>query len=324
MTDIQQDFKRSSRFGIIGVGVVMVLTAAIALLFGSGANPTGALIAIFAIVFGFVGALLYLQRRDVDKAEAKSNQEAIEAVEPVDDPTTADQMSLLADLATGPIDRKAIAGASARTWKIARGSIGSGAVMIVLIACAVMPWQLSAGKEMWSLVTFVPAIILYAVYLAARVIMPGGTLDQAYDDAAPTVAPLGLTETERPKVKIRRRPFGSQPMQHELEGAIAYAGERHGRAVSVRIEGNTVTTELSGKVTGFEVKARGERLKANPSSPEAVAAVLEPLRASSYWKGVTGRGGNHGVTVERKGNGAGAHWMRDLWLAEHLAEAAKD
>ncbi len=321
--DVQQEFKRSSRFGIIGVGVVMALCAAIALLFGSGANPTGALIAIFAIVFGFVGVLLYLQRRDVDRAEEKAEREVLEPSEPVTDPTVADQMDLLADLATGPIDREAIAAATGRTFGIARKSIGSGAVMIVLIACAVLPWQLSAGKEAWSIVTFVPAIVLYAVYLGAKAIMPGGTIDKAYDDATPTVAALGLSEAERPKVRIRHTPMGPRQFDHDLEGAIAYSGKRHGRPVSIRIEGNTVITTLGGKVSGFEVKTRGERLKANSSSPAAVAAVLEPLRASSYWKGVVVRGGNSGVTVERKGNGAGQHWMRDLWLAEHLADAAK-
>ena len=323
MTDIQQEFKRSSRFGIVGVGVVMVLCAAIALLFGSGADPTGALIAIFAIVFGFVGVLLYLQRRDVDRAEERSNRELIEPAEPVTDPTVADQMDLLADLATGPIDREAIAAATGRTWGTARKSIGSGAVLMVLIACAVVPWQLSAGKEVWSIVTFVPVIVLYAVYLAAKAIMPGGTIDRAYDDAAPTLSALGLTEAERPKVRIHETPMGPRPFDHDLEGAAAYTGRRHGRTVSVRIEGNTVVTTLSGQVAGFEVKARGERLKAGPTSPPAVAAVLEPLRASSDWKGVVARGGNSGVTVERNGNGAGLHWMRDLWLAEHLADAAK-
>ncbi len=323
MTDVRQDFKRSSRFGIVGIGVVMVATAAIALIFGSNsANPTGALIAIFAIVFGFVGVLLYLQRHDVDRAEAKSKLEAIEPSEPVVDPTLADQMSLLADLATGPIDREAIAAASGRTWAIARGSIGSGAVLMVLIACAMLPWQLSAGKERWSLVVFVPAIIIYAVYLSARVIMPGGTLDQAYDASGPTLGALGLTEAERPKVKIRRQPLGPQPLKHGLEGAIAYTGERHGRQVSIRIDGSGVTTTLGGSVHGFDVKAKSERLRATSSSPAAVAAMLEPLRASSYWKGVIVRGGNHGVTVERTGSGGGEHWLRDLWLAEHLAEAA--
>ena len=323
MTDIRRDFRRSSRFGIVGVLVVMALTATIALLFGSGANPTGALLAIFAIVFGFVGLLLYLQRRDVDEAEERSQREALEATGPVGDPTTADHMSLLADLATEPIDREAIVAASGRTWAVARGSIGSGAVMIVLIACAVVPWQLSGGQEVWSIVTFVPAIVLYAIYLAARAIMPGGTIDRAYDDADPTLRALGLTEDERPQVRIRRRPFGSQPFGHDVEGAIAYSGARRGRRVSVRIDARGATTTLSGAVQGFEVEARGERLRASPKAPGEVAAVLEPLRPSSVWKGVEARGGDRGVTVQRTGSGAGRHWMCDLWLAEHLADAAR-
>jgi uncharacterized membrane protein len=321
-TDIRQDFKRSSRFGLVGVGVVMALVAAVALLFGSGANPTGALIAIFAIVFGFVGVMLYLQRRDVDRAEDKSKQDLLDPIEPVTDPTAADEMSLLADLATSKVDMEAIAAASGRTWGTARKSIGSGAVLIVLIACAVVPWELSAGKETWSMVTFVPAIVLYAVYLAVKAIMPGGTLDRAYDDATPTFAALGLSEVERPKVRIRRTPLGQQQFDTSLEGAVAYTGERHGRDVSVRIEGTTATTTLGGAVNGFEVKGRGERLKADESSPDAVAAVVKSLSASSDWTGVVARGGNSGVTVTRKGTGAGAHWMLDLWLAEHLAGAA--
>jgi hypothetical protein len=77
-------------------------------------------------------------------------------------------------------------------------------------------------------------------------------------------------------------------------------------------------------VQPFEVEAKGERLRAAPGAPAAVAAVLAPLRASSYWKGVEATGGPGGVTVERDGAvAAGEHWMRDLWLAERLAEAAK-
>ena len=103
--------------------------------------------------------------------------------------------------------------------------------MMVLIVCAVVPWLLF--QWIWSLVIFVPLIVVYAVYLAARVIMPGGTLDQAYDDAAPTIAALGLTEAERPKVEIRRSRSARGPAPR-AGGAIAYAGERHGRGVSVR------------------------------------------------------------------------------------------
>ena len=78
---------------------------------------------------------------------------------------------------------------------------------------------------------------------------------------------------------------------------------------------------MSGAVVPFEVKAKGERLRAAPGAPPAVEAALKPLRASSFWKGVTVGGGAEGVTVERKGTGE--HWMRDLWLAERLADAAK-
>jgi hypothetical protein len=319
VSDVRADFKRSSRFGLIGVGVVAVLTAVVALLFGSNsANPTGALIAIFVIIFGFVAVLLCLQARDVDSAEAKGKLAAAVPTEPVTDPTTVELPSLLAALAIKPIDQEALAQASGRTWGMARGSIRSAGILIVLIFCAVVPFEVT--HEYWSMVTFVPAIIIYTVYLAARVLMPGGGLDQAYDDSAATTDPLGLTMTERPQVRIRRQPFGPQPLRHELEGAVAYSGERHGRAVSIRIESGATTT-LSGAVKPFEVKAKSERLHATPSSPAAIAAAVEPLRASSYWKGVAARGGPRGVVVEREGGG-GEHWMRDLWLAERLAEAA--
>ena len=180
------------------------------------------MIAILGLIFGFVAVLMYLQRRDLDAAASRSKLEAMAATEPVADPTVADQPSLLADLATGPIDSQAIADASGRMWDIARGSISSGAKMMVLIFCAVVPWQLFQFK--WSLVVFVPLIILYAVYLGARVIMPGGTLDQAYDDSAATLAALGLSEAERPRVRIRQQAVGPQPFKHETEGASVYTG----------------------------------------------------------------------------------------------------
>ena len=51
--------------------------------------------------------------------------------------------------------------------------------------------------------------------------------------------------------------------------------------------------------------------------------MIAPLRASSYWKGVRfsggagrGRGGALAAAVRE-------HWMRDLWLAERLADAAR-
>jgi hypothetical protein len=319
MSGVRENFKRSSRFGLAGVFVVAALTAAIALVFGQGsANPTAALAVILAIVFIFVFVLLRLQRADLDSAEARSKLEAAAPTDAFTDPTTVELPSLLAALAIKPIDHDAINRASSNTWGIARGSINSAGVLMVLIFFAVVPWQLFQFK--WSLIVVVPIIVLYASYLAARAIGSGGTLDQAYEDSAATTEPLGLELVERPEVVVRRR-IGGSGAQADVVGAVAYSGRRHGRAVSIRIEGGATTT-LSGAVKPFEVKVKGERLRASASSPGPVAAVIDPLRPSSYWKGVTITGSAGGVTVERKKAG-GEHWMRDLWLAERLADAAR-
>jgi hypothetical protein len=297
----------------------MALTAAIALLFAQdNAHPTGAMIAILAIVFAFVFVLLRLQRSDVDAGEAKSRLKAAAAAGPVDDPTTVDLDALLGVLAVKPIDRQAIDAASARTWAFARGSISSATILMLLIACAVVPWQLFTAY--WALYVFVPIIVVYVSYLAARAIGAGGQLDQAFDDSAATLEPLGLRLTERPKVVVHRRLVGPGA-QADLEGDIAYEGERYGRHVSVRIDGGHATTALGGATREFEVEAHDERLRAGEGAPPAVAEALAPLRASSYWKGVTVKGGAGGIVVERKRDG-GVHWMRDLWLAERLAAAA--
>jgi hypothetical protein len=315
----QQEFKRSSRFGLIGVFVVIGLSAAIALLFAQDtAHPTAALIAIFALIFGFVGVMMFLQRRDVDRAERKAKLEAVAPASAVTDPTEADQNSLLAALAVKPLDTGALNAATDRQWELVRSTMRPGPILIVLIACAVVPWELWQFK--WSMIVFVPIILAYATYLAARTIMPGGTIDQAYDDSTPTIDALGLAETERIKVRVRRQPLGPQPFRKEIEGATAYAGERHGRQVTVRIDGGSTIT-LSGAVRKFEVNPKGERLHAGAGSPAEVAEILDPLRASSYWKGVSFEGGPSGIVVERKGHG-GEHWMCDLWLAERLADAA--
>lgn len=313
---MNEDFKRSRRFGLVGVGVVAALAAAIALVYGSGtAHPTGALIAILALVFGFVAVLIVLQRRDLDAAAGRP---VAAGSGPVADPTLVDSGDLLGDLAIGPIDDAALAAAGRRTWGIARTSINGGAVIMALIFCAVVPWILFTF--VWSLVVFVPIIVAYAVYLAARLLRPGGTLERVYDDSSATLGPLGLELTETPRVAVEQR-TGSPGAQARLKGAVAYAGERHGRPVSIRIAGRCTVT-LGGAVEEFTVGSEGERLRAAGGAPPAVVAVLEALRPSSFWKGVTASGGSLGVTVQRGRNG-GEHWMRDLWLAEHLADAAE-
>jgi hypothetical protein len=316
---VNQGFKRSARFGLIGVVIVAIACAAIGLTLGDGASPTAALIPILVIVFGFVAALLTLQRRDLERAAAADERAAFGPADAeVTDPTTVDADALMASLATGPIDRDAAAAARGRAWGMARGSLDAGARMIVLIFCAVVPWIVF--QFVWSLVVFVPIIVAYAGWLSARAIGPGGQLDQGFDDSAATIGPLGLRLIERPRVAVNERLAGPGA-QAELEGAVAYAGRRHGRAVSVRLEGLGATTTVAAPTERFEVAAKGERLRVSAGAPPGVAAALEPLRASSYWRGVEASGDGERVVVARR-RGGGEHWLRDLWLAERLAAAA--
>jgi hypothetical protein len=310
-------FQRSRRFGIIGVVVVAVLAAVIGLAFGQSGNPTIVMAVILALVFGYVAILLTLQRRDLDTAARRDALGAAAPAGAVDDPTTPDQTALLNALAIKPVDAEALAGASGRVWALGRSSINSGAVIMVLIFCAVVPWQLF--QAYWSLIVFVPLIVGYAIFLVVRMLRPGGELDRAYDDSAATLEPLGLRLTERPQVEMHKRLDSPLP-RHEVVGGVAYAGQRHGRQVAIRIEGGSQTT-LSGSFERFRVRAARQRLHAEAGAPPAVVAVVDALPRSACWTGIAASGGPDGIAVGRK-RGGGEHWMRDLWLAERLADAA--
>lgn len=313
---IKSDFRRSRWFGVGGVFVVMVVVAVIALLFGQNtSDPTALYIVIFVIVFGFVGLMLHLQRRDLDAAARNAAGEAAGPVSAVTDPTLANSASLLAALATGPIDRKAIEEATAASWDLGRGSISSGGIMLVLIAIAVIPWQLF--QFYWSLIVMVPIIVGYASFLLSSVMGPRGSMAPAYALSEPTMTPLGLRLTEAPTVKITPRPT-SPGLQKQVSGTAVYEGQRHGRAVKLRLASRTMT-EVSGAYPEFEIGNREGRLRPAAGSPPQVETVVGSLAASPLWRGVNVRGGPDGITVERKDNRGS--WMCDLWLAERLADA---
>lgn len=313
---LKRDFKRSRWFGVGGVFVVMVLVAVLALALGQNtANPTGLYIVIFVLVFGFVGLMLHFQRRDLDAAESNAKADAAEPVSTVTDPTTANSASLLAALATGPVDREAIEEATASTWELGRSSISSGAVMVALIACAVVPWQLF--QFYWSLIVVVPIIVFYAFYLLSHVLGPGGSLAPAYASSEATMKPLGLAMTEAPSVNLTPRPTGPG-MQKQIVGAATYEGERHGRRVRLRLASRSIT-EVGGSYPAFKIRNREGRLRPASGAPPAVETLLASLAASPLWRGVNVRGGGEGIVVERRDNRGS--WMCDLWLAERLADA---
>jgi hypothetical protein len=313
---LKRDFKRSRWFGLGGVVVLMVVVAALALAFGQNtANPTGLYIVIFVLIFGFVAVMLRLQRRDLDSAETRARAEATGPISEVTDPTTANSPSLLAALATGPIDEAAVEEAAADTWELGRSSIRGGGVLMALIACAVIPWQLF--QFYWSLYFFVPLIIGYAGYMLSKVMASGGSLAPIYALSEPTMKPLGLTMTETPRVETTPRVAGSG-MQKQITGAAVYEGERHGRNVRLRL-GSKTTTQIAGSYPGFTIRNRSGKLQPAANSPDAVKAVVAPLAASPLWSGVNVKSGDGGIVVERKDNRGS--WMCDLWLAERLAGA---
>ena len=90
----------------------------------------------------------YLQRRDVDRAEERMQRGAPRGRRAGRRPDHGRRRCRCSPaLATGRSTTRAIAAATrAHLGDRARSSISSGAVMMVLIACAVIPWQLSAGQ----------------------------------------------------------------------------------------------------------------------------------------------------------------------------------
>jgi hypothetical protein len=314
-------FRRSSTFGIVGVIVVMVAVAVIALQFGSGtAHPTGALIAIVGIVFGFIAVLMVLQRRDLNRVSGKSRREALTDPGPVSDPTTVEPGPLIVAMAVRPVDEKALAGGDA-AWGLARHSMNSGAVMVVLIFLAMAPWIIFQWK--WSLIVMLPIIGVYLLYLIARIVMPSGTVSQAYRAGADMLSPLGLDMTQQPKVGLNPR-FDRPGYSAKMVGAFALEGQRHGRHVSMRRESDGPTVvSIGGAYPEFGVKSDGDRLKAARGAPREVGRALGSLSRSKRWKGMELCAGGDGITVERRKDSSGFDWLCDLWLAERLADAVR-
>lgn len=290
------EFKRSSRFGLIGVLVVMALVAAIGLTMGSGeANPKLALGLIFGVVGVFVVVLLLLQRSDLERVasgdtEARSRA-AAEGGRPVENPTAVSEAELWASLAIAPIDAEAVK-AQSEMWDAGRRSLKLGAIVFVLIFLTVPPMYLF--ESFVPLLIGVPLIVITALYGAFRAIGPGGELDRGYALTDRAMKPLGLQVTERPQGGFEPRGPAMPGFDYRLRGTTELSGSRHGRRVTVRFGGD----ENAGH------------------SEVTVAASCREFAAES--KRVAVRSGPEGVVVSRRKARPG-DWLCDLWLAERLA-----
>lgn len=289
-------FKRSSRYGLIGVLVVMALTATIALTMGSGeANPKLALGLIFGVLAIFFVGLFALQRLDLERVAAgdaaATVRAAAEGGRPVENPAALGEGDLWAALAIAPIDRDAIR-AREEMWGGGRRSINLGIVIVVLIFLTVPPMYLF--ETLAPLYVGAPLIVLAAIYGAFRALGPGGELDQGYDLTDRAMKPLGLQVTARPQGSLEPRGPAMPGFDYRLRGVTELSGERHGHRVTVRFG-------------GYEEAGMSEL---------AVAVPARAYEAASSRVAV--RSGPDGISVSRR-KAQPSDWLCDLWLAERLA-----
>ena len=318
-------FKRSSRFGLIGVFVVAAIAIVIATTTGQGeANPKLTLALIFGVIAVFLVILFALQRADLERvsgADARDTARgAAEGGREIENPTTMDDTALWAAMATGPIDREAVK-ARAAGWEAGRRSQNLAMLVTLLIILTV--------PSMYLLESFVPLLIggpliaIAALWGSIRALMPGGEMDRGYDNVGKAMAPLGLAVTERPSVSIEMREPATPRMGPKIHGALVLSGERHERRVSVRLDSTETAARsevsLAAPVAEFSAKARDGRVRPADGAPAGVVAALKATPNSTRWKKVTIEGGPEGIVVQRKGGGQ-SDWLCDLWLAERLAE----
>lgn len=320
-------FKRSGLFGLIGVVVVAIVVAVIAQSSGSGdANPKGTMALIFGVIAVFVVILFVLQRSDLEKVaggDAKAVQRAVaEAGGGIENPTTMSEQELWAALAIRPIDNEAIK-ARGQMWDAGRRSLRLGMIVTLLIFLTVPSIYLF--ESFVPLLIGGPLIALAAGYGSIRALAPGGEMDSAYDRVGLAMAPLGFEVSERPKVDIEVREATTGRVGPRLHGALVLSGERHGRAVSVRLGSGEASPHSEVTVrapsAAFEAKSRDGKVRPGDEVPAPFAVVLRAMPNSTRWKKLTVEGGPEGIVVARKG-GAQADWLCDLWLAERLADAA--
>jgi hypothetical protein len=319
-------FKRSSRFGLIGVFVVAAVIVVIATTTGQGeANPKTTLALIFGVLAVFFIVLFALQRADLDRVSgadaSESTRAAAEGGREIDNPTTMAEPDLWAAMAVAPIDADAVR-ARAEMWEAGRRSLRLGMIVTALIFVAV--------PAMYLLESFVPLLIgapliaILAIWGSIRALAPGGEMDRGYDNVGRAMAPLGLAVTERPKVSIETREATTGRVGPKVHGALVLSGERNGHRVSIRLGGEeragASEVTVAAAAARFSAKSRDGRVRPGEAAPETVVAALKSVPNSTRWKKLTVEAGPVGVVVTRKG-GEQSDWLCDLWLAERLAEA---
>jgi hypothetical protein len=285
------------------------------------ADSKGTYALIFGIVAVFLILLFFLQSRDLSAAERGEAKAAVRQEE-IENPASMEEPALWASMAVRPIDTEALR-ARKDVWGAARGSMRLGMVICLLIFLAVPP--------IYLLDTFVPLLIgapliaIIALWKSVPMLAGGGDVGKAYETANRAMKPLGLALTERLQITIEPKSVAPFRLGPGVHGATAFAGERHGRRVTVRMPADESTRSMcqvfvEARAPEFEFRARDGRLKAAEGAPNAVAETLKAVPNSPRWNGLKGKAGPEGIEVEHKGVAHG-DWLLDLWLAERVAAA---
>lgn len=311
----------SSRFGLIGVIVLMAACAAIGVTLGSGQeSPKLALGLIFGLIAFYLVILFTLQRRDLGQTVGADAAATARGAREIENPATMSEPELWAAMAVKPVSPEA-AEARSETFEMTRGSINLGIVICILIFAGVVP--------IYLLDTFVPFLVcapLIAFIALAKSVQllgsGGGSVDQAYETAGKAIEPLGLEMTAHPEVGIEPRPVPPYTFKSRISGPLVMEGERHGRRVRVVNDGGASEVSVESRAPAFEAKARDGRIRLGEDGPAPLRNALEGVPASTRWNGVTVEGGADGIVVRRKRDNGG-DFLRDLWLAERLAGAVK-
>ena len=222
-------------------------------------------------------------------------------------------------LATEPVDEEHLAAASDSGWALADQSQKSGMILTLMIVVLMVPAFVL--QDINLIVYFSIPIVLYAVFLAIRVLMPGGTFDKAFDSVDAQMAHLGLRSVERPSIAVVPR-VGGEGAQAKVVGQTVLAGTRHGRAVEVVMNGSRIETRVRDRDAGLRAaripaagQAEGRLRTAARGAMAARPARSVDLLDRDEAEGRTGR------DRRARKSAADNRWVYDLWLAEALADA---
>ena len=272
-------YRRSRILALVGLPLLVVAVVLVGLSAPeTDPNPKKQLAIIFALVGGFVFLLLIVQGIELRSASSVRTTALMAPGTPIENPMTISQVDLWAALAIKPIGDEH-ARAHEEVWGTVRSSRRSLWIVCILIFITV--------PMTYLLETFVPVLIgaaliaAVAVIAALRVVGSGGGLDRAYDAFDRSAEPLGLHLDERLTVGVTGRPTPPYGLKTDIRGAVRFSGERHGRGVSVVMDGGGSEVRIAGDVPTFEAKARDGKVRGKRKGElpprDGVGAGLGPV-----------------------------------------------